>query len=141
MFLARYTRQQLRRDAGSVILCNSYPKSGTDLLYQILGAIPGLRLWNNVVAVQSMSGVMNAPQHIRWKLGSMPSGSVVRSHLPHSPEVLRIVKQGEYKRFFIYRDLRDVALSRAHFVRNESRHFLHAVHRDHLASDRDRLIA
>ena len=140
VFFARYARRRIRRDTAPIVLCISYPKSGTHLLYQILSAIPGLTRWNDTVSVQSLSGVVNTASHIRWKLGSAPSGSVVRAHFTYSPEILDILGEREYRRLFIYRDLRDVVVSHAKWVQQHPRYFLTPIYLDRLTSDHDRLI-
>ena len=109
----------------NIVLCNSFPKSGTHLLYQILYSIPQLSQWDDIVSVQSLSGTMNTPSHIRWKLGSAPKDSIVRSHLMYCKEINNIVEELNCKVIFIYRDLRDVAVSHARWVTKEKRIFLH----------------
>ncbi|QUY44829.1 sulfotransferase domain-containing protein [Acaryochloris marina] len=109
----------------SLVLCNSYPKSGTHLLYQILYSIPGLHKWDDIVSVQALCGVMNTVDHIRWKVGSAPNHAIVRSHLMYCDEIFKILKDFNCKTLFIYRDLRDVAVSHARWVTNEERIFLH----------------
>lgn len=113
-----------------VILCNSYPKSGTHLLYQVLYSIPQLNQWDDIVSVQSLSGVMNTPSHIRWKIGSAPRESIIRSHLIYCDDILNILRESKCKIFFIYRDLRDVAVSHARWVTNENRIFLHQLYKN-----------
>lgn len=112
----------------SLILCNSYPKSGTHLLYQILYSIPSLRKWDDIVSVQALCGIMNTPSHIRWKVGSAPDQSIVRCHLMHCEEILDILRENNCKTLFIYRDLRDVAVSHARWVTKEERIFLHDIY-------------
>lgn len=111
------------------VLCNSFPKSGTHLLAQILLQFDRVTNWNDIISVQSLSGVMNTARHIEWKLKSAPPGSLVRSHLMHAPEVLDVLQQVPLKRLFIYRDLRDVAVSHANWVLKEPRIFLHDVYK------------
>lgn len=116
----------LSRETKSLIMCNSYPKSGTHLLYQILYSIPGYQKWEDIISVQALCGIMNSANHIRWKIGSVPDKSIIRSHLMHSPEILEILhEQGNFNKFFIYRDLRDVAVSHARWITKEPRIFLH----------------
>ncbi len=110
------------------VICNSYPKSGTHLLYQILYSTPGLKRWDDIISVQALCGIMNTPNHIRWKLGSAPDRSIVRSHLMHSQEILDIFGEHHCKPLFIYRDLRDVAVSHARWVTKEKRIFLHDIY-------------
>lgn len=113
----------------SIVLCNSYPKSGTHLLSQILLETKGAEYWNDIISVQSLSGVMNSRKHLRWKLKSAPGGSLVRSHLMHDPVVLDILSSRSMKKFFIYRDLRDVAVSHANWVLKEPRIYLHQIYK------------
>lgn len=112
----------------SFVICNSYPKSGTHLLYQILYSIPGLQKWDDIVSVQALCGIMNAPSHIRWKVGSAPNDSIIRSHLMHCDEILEALREFSCKILFIYRDLRDVAVSHARWVTKEDRIFLHDIY-------------
>lgn len=133
IFATQYWREkllsQLRRQAPkNLIICNSYPKSGTHLLYQILYSIPGLQKWNDIVSVQALCGIMNTPSHIRWKVGSAPNGSIIRSHLMYCDEILAILKEFNCRTFFIYRDLRDIAVSHARWVTKEERIFLHDIY-------------
>lgn len=110
------------------VICNSYPKSGTHLLYQVLYSTPGLRQWDDIISVQALCGIMNTPNHIRWKLGSVPNDSIVRCHLMYSQEILDIFNEHRCKLLFIYRDLRDLAVSHARWVTKEKQIFLHNVY-------------
>ncbi|WP_404789615.1 sulfotransferase domain-containing protein [Altericista sp. CCNU0014] len=127
---------QLRgKTTKSLVICNSFPKSGTHLLYQILYSIDNLQKWDDIVSVQALCGVMNTASHIRWKVGSAPDGSIVRSHLMYCDEILDVLKEFNCKIFFIYRDLRDVAVSHARWVTKEERIFLHDIYRQYPSFD------
>ncbi|MEO1390972.1 MAG: sulfotransferase domain-containing protein [Cyanobacteria bacterium J06634_6] len=130
-FLAKALKEKVvtGNQAKNFIVCNSYPKSGTHLLYQILYGMPEAKKWDDIISVQALCGVMNTANHIRWKLGSAPDGSIVRSHLMHTPEVLHILSEHNCKLLFIYRDLRDVAVSHARWVIKEERIFLNKVYK------------
>jgi sulfotransferase 6B1 len=112
----------------SFVLCNSFPKSGTHLLYQILYSLPDLNKWNDIVSVQALCGVMNTQSHIRWKVGSAPDHSIIRSHLMYCDEILEVLQEFNFKLFFIYRDLRDIAVSHARWVTKEEQIFLHDIY-------------
>lgn len=112
----------------NLILCNSYPKSGTHLLYQILYSLSNYQKWDDIVSVQALCGLMNTTDHIRWKIQSAPDGSIVRSHLMCCDEIIEILQSHNCKNFFIYRDLRDVAVSHARWVMKEPRIFLHDIY-------------
>ncbi|MBE9080141.1 sulfotransferase domain-containing protein [Romeria aff. gracilis LEGE 07310] len=138
IFFIRYLKEvvvNLDRSK-SFLICNSYPKSGTHLLYQILYTIPGFLKWDDIVSVQALCGIMNTASHIKWKLGSAPTNSIIRSHLTYCDEVLDVFKEHDCKTFFIYRDLRDVALSHARWVCNEERIFLHELYLKHSSFDK-----
>ena len=142
VFLTRYMREKLKTEGlrKTFVICNSYPKSGTHLLYQILYSIPGLNKWDDIVSVQSLSGTMNTPSHIRWKIGSAPNRSIIRSHLMYCEETRSILAEHDCKVLFIYRDLRDVARSHAQWVVKEERIFLHDIYKHYLKSDDERLL-
>jgi len=133
VFLTKYllkeksfqTKTKAKAKAKPLVLCNSYPKSGTHLLYQILYSLPGLKAWDDIVSVQSLCGMMNPPCHIRWKIGSAPNHAIVRSHLMYCDEIREILQEFDCKVIFIYRDLRDVAVSHACWIPKEKRIFLH----------------
>ena len=134
IFARRYWQERLlnRLRGGapkSLVICNSYPKSGTHLLYQILYSIQGLKKWDDIVSVQALCGIMNTASHVRWKVGSAPDGSIVRSHLMYDDHILGVLQEFNCKIFFIYRDLRDVAVSHARWVTKEERIFLHDVYK------------
>ncbi len=140
VFATTYWRERLlsqlqRKSAKPLVICNSYPKSGTHLLYQILYSIPGLQTWDDIVSVQALCGIMNTASHVRWKVGSAPDGSIVRSHLMHCDEILDILQEFNCKTLFIYRDLRDVAVSHARWVTKEERIFLHDAYAQHINFD------
>lgn len=136
VFAKRYWQKsalnQLRgQPSKSLVLCNSYPKSGTHLLYQILYSIQGLKQWDDIVSVQALCGVMNTAAHVRWKIGSAPDGSIVRSHLMYDKHILDTLEKFNCKILFIYRDLRDVAVSHARWVTKEERIFLHGIYKNY----------
>lgn len=140
VFATRYWQSklydQLQGKVGkSLVICNSYPKSGTHLLYQILYSIPGLQKWDDIVSVQALCGIMNTVSHVRWKVGSAPDGSIVRSHLMYCDEILEVLREFNCKVLFIYRDLRDVAVSHARWVTKEERIFLHDIYEHYPSFD------
>ena len=140
IFATRYWKDKLFNQLRvaspkSLILCNSYPKSGTHLLYQILYSIPNLCKWDDIVSVQALCGIMNTASHVRWKIGSASNHSIVRSHLMYCDEILDILQEFNCKKLFIYRDLRDVAVSHARWVTKEERIFLHDIYLDYSSFD------
>lgn len=131
LFFIKYLQKRIvsnSKRCRPIVICNSYPKSGTHLLYQILYSLPGLLKWEDIVSVQALCGIINTANHIRWKIGSAPDSSIVRAHLMYCEEIKEILRQEQCKVIFIYRDLRDVALSHARWVTKETRIFLHDIY-------------
>jgi sulfotransferase 6B1 len=129
-FQARALRAKLNsRGPKNLIICNSYPKSGTHLLYQILYSVSDFKKWDDIVAVQALCGIMNTADHIRWKIGSAPEKSIIRAHLMCCDEIIEIFQEHSCKNFFIYRDPRDIAVSHARWVTKEPKFFLHDIYR------------
>lgn len=136
VFLTKYLKEKIvSGDNKQLIICNSFPKSGTHLLYQILYSLPEIDKWDDIISVQALCGIMNTPHHIRWKLGSAPSNSIVRCHLMYAQEILDILSEHRCKLLFIYRDLRDVAVSHARWVNKEERIFLHDIYQKQSSFD------
>ena len=141
LFLTRATTRKWRDDGSPLLLCNSFPKSGTHLLYQILSEVSGYSKWNDIVSIQSLSGTANSASHIRWKLGTPPGGSIVRSHLSHIPETNEILRSRNFVKYFVYRDLRDVVISSAKWNQKEMRSYLYNFFNDSSLDDHQRIAA
>jgi len=142
VYLVRSVKRRVFDSSKSpLILCNSYPKSGTHMLSQILENIPNVKYWNDIVSVQSLSGVMNSKEHIRYKLSSVPGGSLVRSHLMYSDEILSVLSERDYKKLFIYRDPRDVVISHANWVMKEPKIYLNKIYTECYEDNNQRIMA
>ncbi|MED4029643.1 sulfotransferase domain-containing protein [Priestia megaterium] len=91
------------------ILINSVPKSGTNLLMQIIKGIPGVFNEQSI----SYDGV-----HFKEILKIKPN-QVVSAHIPFNASFSQELKSHSIRQLFIYRDLRDVAVSLVHFINNK----------------------
>lgn len=115
------------------ILVNSFPKSGTHLLDQIVGAIPNCRNYGEFISSMTSSyryQRRTAAESCRILDATTP-GELVRAHLFYSEEVVGKLRNLQFVHLFIYRDLRDVAVSEAHYYRSINRwHRLHPLFRD-----------
>ena len=111
------TLKRLTSDLGEYrimppVLANSFPKSGTHLLLQILEAIPGVTTYGTFIA--SMPSITfkerSKLSHIRL-LGKMVPGEIVPAHLFFHPHFRTNINNKSVVHFFIYRDLSDVSIS------------------------------
>ena len=106
------------------ILINSVPKSGTNLLLQIIQGIPGLRRVEEPALLQ------------------LKNGQFVTGHLAYSKELSNKLKSDSIKQVFIYRDLRDVTVSLRHFINNKiPEHPLFTVFKNRLVTKEQQLDA
>lgn len=126
--------------SGSV-LCNSYPKSGTHLLYQELKKIPGYKAWDDIVSVQSLSGFANLRSHVINKISCAERNSIIRSHIAFDLEVKDFLASRNIKHVLIIRDPRDVCVSHANWVMNEPKIYLHDYYANFLENFDERLMA
>lgn len=129
------------KSEGLLYVCNSYPKSGTHLLAQIIMKTGYVRYWDDIISVQSLSGFMNSTRHIEWKYGSAPAGSLVRSHLMHDDAIVAILNRRQHRRFFIYRDPRDIVCSHANWVVKEPAIFLNKIYKEQFKTAEERIMA
>lgn len=141
--LFRYLKGQLNRPVRSVILgkstkkdyhdtppvyVNSFPKSGTNLLFQILTALPGMRNYNSVLMSNGRLDLvqLSSERHINL-LGTIVPGEISHGHFSFSKEVSQLIKDKNMLHFFIYRDLRDVVISE--FIYITYLNYWHPLHR------------
>ena len=121
-----YARLGSHRDkffATPAVLVNSFPKSGTHLLDQIVTALPSR--CNYGAFLSSMTSSVQFRRRTeqsscRFIRASVP-GEIVRAHLVYSDPVAAALHEQRFVHYFIYRDPRDVVLSEAHYCRSINR--------------------
>ena len=105
------------------VLANSFPKSGTHLVFQIVDALPNATNYGAFLASMTSSfrfrerSPENASRFIR---GIVP-GEIVRGHLFFHPQNAADLAEKNVVHYFAYRDPRDVVLSEAHYLREMNR--------------------
>ena len=109
--------------AAPPVLANSFPKSGTHLLFQIVDALPNATNYGAFLASMTSSfrfrerSPENASRFIR---GIVP-GEIVRGHLFFHPQNAADLAEKNVVHYFAYRDPRDVVISEAHYLREMNR--------------------
>jgi hypothetical protein len=115
------------------VLANSFPKSGTHLLVQIVEGLPGRSNYGAFLGSETSSFQLRerSPQNTcRFIRGFVP-GEIIRGHLYYEPLYADELSQRHTVNYFIYRDPRDVVVSEAHYLREMNRwHRLHRYFRD-----------
>jgi hypothetical protein len=115
------------------VLVNSFPKSGTHLLDQIVDALPNCRNYGEFISsmTSSFRFQRRTPAQCSRRLAATTPGELVRAHLFYSEEVSSAIRERQFIHLYIYRDPRDVVLSESHYLRTINKwHRLHPYFRD-----------
>lgn len=114
------------------VLCNSFPKSGTHLLLQILSAFPDMQHFGQFIASFGSPFTYRAVSVMKMqhKLAGMIPTEVAPAHLFYEPIYSDIIQEKNIVHYFIYRDPRDVAISEAYDITFRAKwHRLHKYFR------------
>lgn len=114
------------------VLANSFPKSGTHLLAQIVAGLPDRNNYGEFLGSETSSFQLRertAENTCRFIRGFVP-GEIVRGHLYYDSLYDAQLASRHAVNYFIYRDPRDVVISEAHYLREMNRwHRLHPYFR------------
>lgn len=154
---ARLVRRSLRRLAQAlryrrlsfnglpVLFANSFPKSGTHLLIQVLQGFTRLGPAVDsglpaIVTFEGDSGRPRGPQEILADLRRLLPGDIAFGHLHAWPPVVDFLCQEGYAPYFILRDPRDVVVSHVYYVTEmEPNHIHHRYYAEELRTFEERL--
>jgi hypothetical protein len=148
----RLKRQQTLRAAGQpglgsapVFFTNSFPKSGTHLLTQVLEGFPlvGPAVDSGLPAVvmfEGASGRERTTPEILRDLKRLTHGDIGYGHLHARPQIVDLFTAEGFCAYFILRDPRDVVVSHVHYVTEiEPNHVHHAYYTQTLKTFDERL--
>lgn len=156
-FVARLARRGLRRRAAQqrfpsvpigkmpILFGNSFPKSGTHLLTQILAGFAGLGpvVESGLPPVLTFAGESGQPRPLKAILADLDRlqpGDIAYGHLHAVPEVVEALCRPGVAPYFIYRDPRDVVVSHVFYVTDlNSRHAHHDYYVNELKTFDERL--
>lgn len=120
------------------VMANSFPKSGTHLLNQILEVFPNVKNYSSFIATTpSIRFRERSEKVIMRRINWIVPSEVISSHLYFKPIYLEKLREKKCIIYFIYRDLRDVAISEAFFLTYMHKwhkahwYFRHQLHDDH----------
>lgn len=145
--MARYRRLSLR--VVPVLFANSFPKSGTHLLTQVLQGFPALGPAVDsglpaIVTFRPDTGQQLPLEDILHNLQRLLPGDIAFGHLHALPEVIRFLTRDDASihvaSYFILRDPRDVAVSHVHYITEmEPDHIHHRYYTQELKNFDERL--
>ena len=128
-----------------ILFANSFPKSGTHLLTQVLEGFPLVGPAVNtglpaVVMYDGASGRERANDEIFQDLSHLSNGDIGYGHLHARPEIIDYFTQKGVCAYFILRDPRDVVISHVHYVtKMEPNHVHHQYYAEVLTTFEERL--
>jgi len=118
------------------VLINSFPKSGTHLLSQIVGGFPGQYDWGQFYVSSPTLTMREVPTRVMAKrLERLCPAETAKAHLFWHPDFDRVLRERGAVRYFIYRDPRDVVVSETRYLTEMNRR--HRLHREFVAIDND----
>lgn len=128
-----------------VLFANSFPKSGTHLLTQILDGFTQIGPAVNsglpaVVTYDGFSGRQRPVGEILDDLERLLPGDIAYGHVHATPEIVEFIANAHFAFYFILRDPRDVVVSHVHYVTDmEPNHIHHDYYKNELSSFDERL--
>lgn len=141
--MLRYRR--LSSQGLPVLFANSFPKSGTHLLTQILEGFTllGPAVQSGLPAIVTYQGDSGRPRdttEITNDLQRLLPGDIGYGHLHAQPETMEILCAPGFATYLILRDPRDVVVSHVHYVTEmEPNHAHHLYYTQELTSFEERL--
>jgi hypothetical protein len=101
------------------VLTNSFPKSGTHLLDQIVAGLPDRCNYGSFLSSMTSSFQMRerSDASVTRYIRATAPGENVRAHVFYKPAYVEELQRLNFVHFFIYRDPRDVIVSSCHYLR------------------------
>lgn len=146
-FLQLLRCRRLSMKNAPVLFANSFPKSGTHLLTQVLGGFAriGLAVVSGLPAVvtfDGFSGRQRSREEILADLERFLPGDIGYGHVHAFPEAIHLLTQSRFATYFILRDPRDVVLSHVHYIADMApAHIHHRYYHEVLQTFEERLSA
>jgi hypothetical protein len=128
-----------------VLFANSFPKSGTHLLTQVLSGFPqiGPAVDSGLPAIVTFAGDTGRPRptaDILADINRFLPGDLAYGHLHAIPEIVDKLTQPGIVSYFILRDPRDVVISHVHYITEmEPNHIHHHHYKEDLHTFDERL--
>jgi hypothetical protein len=121
-----WARQRSRPEqlaARPPVLVNSFPKSGTHLLMQLVEGLPERENYGAFLGsmISSFKFRERMPENVLSFIRGIVPGEVVRGHLFFDERYAVELAKKSAVHYFIYRDPRDIVVSEAHYLREMSR--------------------
>ena len=122
------------------ILVNSFPKSGTHLLYQLFWKSNFVNDYKSFIASHpSRQKKQNSYIKVNQNINDLLKAELIRGHIFYHKSTEELIKNKNIINYFIYRDPRDVVISEANYLYNMNKfHILHK-HYKKITNNDDRI--
>jgi hypothetical protein len=122
-WLRSWNTKQADFAARPPVLANSFPKSGTHLLLQLANGLPGRSDYGAFLGSETSSFQLRerSESNTRRFIRGFVPGEVIRGHLYYELPYAAALAERNTVHYFIYRDLRAVVVSEAHYLREMNR--------------------
>ncbi|MBN2549647.1 MAG: sulfotransferase domain-containing protein [Anaerolineales bacterium] len=143
----RFSPPRLSLAGAPIFFANSFPKSGTHLLTQVMSGFPkiGPAVDSGLPAIVTFlgdTGRQRTEDEILGDFRRLLPGDISYGHVHALPGAIQFLCQPGVIAYFILRDPRDVAVSHVHYVSEMAQHHIHArYYRETLTSFEQRLNA
>ncbi len=107
---------------GPLVFCTCIPKSGTHLLERILCQHP--ILYRKLLPTINNYNIRKYG-NLEALIKSMKPCQILMSHVKHSEINRQVLEKINLKTIFLFRDPRDILVSRAFFILKRKKHYLH----------------
>ena len=142
---AQQLHLQSKQSTLPILFANSFPKSGTHLLTQILSGFTQFAPFTNsglapVRSFEGQSGKLRDADKMAREIQRLQPGDISYGHVHATPQFQKLLAADGLAAFFIFRDPRDVVVSHAHYVSDiNSQHVHHRFYREKLSNFDERL--
>ena len=143
----RFSPPRLSLAGAPIFFANSFPKSGTHLLTQVMSGFTkiGPAVDSGLPAIVTFrgdTGRQRSEEEILADFGRLLPGDISYGHVHALPGTIQFLCQPGVISYFILRDPRDVAVSHVHYVSEMAQNHIHArYYREALTSFEQRLNA
>lgn len=122
------------------LFLNSFPKSGTHLLLQIIESFPDKKNYGRFCAsTPTLTYKRKSDDVVAGFVSKAIADEIFCGHVYYGTAVNQMLSSMNISSFFIYRDLRDVCVSEAHYLTYMNKwHRLHPYYK-RLANDEERI--
>ena len=117
------------------VYLSGFPKAGLHMLEQMVRVLvspatvgTGGSQWLGTYKWHSFSMIWQNMRQVLWRMSCLERGTYLMGHAGYDKRLARLLKYANIGHIFIYRDLRDIAVSQAHHIYDVGENRAHWQH-------------